>query len=52
MTYENQTIQAIDRMLKARSIAVVGASNDRTKFGYMIVDSILQGGFEGGDLSH
>jgi acyl-CoA synthetase (NDP forming) len=48
MSHESQTIQAIDRMLKARSIAVVGASNDRSKFGYMIVDSLVQGGFEGG----
>ena len=43
----DQTIQAIDRILNARSVAVVGASNDPSKFGYMTVDSILQGGFEG-----
>jgi acyl-CoA synthetase (NDP forming) len=43
----DQTIKAIERMLNARSVAVVGASNDPTKFGYMTVNSLLQGGFEG-----
>lgn len=47
MIASEQTIQAIDKMVNARTVAVVGASNDPSKFGYMIVNSILQGGFGG-----
>lgn len=34
-------------MFNARSIAVVGASNESHKFGYMTLDSIIKGGFDG-----
>jgi acyl-CoA synthetase (NDP forming) len=42
-----KTIQAIDRIFKAQSVAVVGASSDPSKFGYMTLDSIIRGGYEG-----
>ena len=47
MTAMEETRFALERMFNARSIAVVGASNDRRKFGYMTLDSIIRGGFEG-----
>jgi acyl-CoA synthetase (NDP forming) len=43
----DDTIQAIDKIFNARSVAVVGASSDPTKFGYMTLDSIIRGGYEG-----
>jgi acetyltransferase len=42
-----QTVQAIDRIFKARSVAVVGVSSDPAKLGYMTLDSILKGGYKG-----
>ena len=42
-----QSSQAIGRIFKARSVAVVGASGDPSKFGYMTLDSIIRGGYEG-----
>jgi len=42
-----ETRIALERMFNARSIAVVGASNDRRKFGYMTLDSLIRGGYEG-----
>jgi acyl-CoA synthetase (NDP forming) len=42
-----KTIQAIDRIFNAQSVAVVGASSDPSKFGYMTLDSIIRGGYEG-----
>lgn len=41
------TKNQLNRIFNARSIAVVGASNDRQKFGYMTLNSLIQGGFEG-----
>ena len=38
---------AIDSMFKARSVAVPGASNDPSKFGYMMVQTIKESGFTG-----
>jgi acyl-CoA synthetase (NDP forming) len=38
---------AVWRMLKARRVAVVGASQDPTKFSGVLVPSILSGGFTG-----
>jgi acetyltransferase len=43
----NETTRAIDRIFNARSIAVVGASNDPTKYGYMTLNSIIEGGYKG-----
>jgi acyl-CoA synthetase (NDP forming) len=43
----NSTINAIDSIFKARSIAVVGASADPLKFGYMTMDSLLKAGYAG-----
>ena len=42
-----QTVQAIDRIFKARSVAVVGVSSDPAKLGYMTLESILKGGYDG-----
>lgn len=39
--------EAIWRMLKARRVAVVGASQDTTKFSGVLVPSILSGGYTG-----
>jgi acyl-CoA synthetase (NDP forming) len=41
------TVKTIDRIFKARSIAVVGASSDPAKFGYMTLDCLIRGGYEG-----
>jgi acetate---CoA ligase (ADP-forming) len=42
-----KTIEAIDDILHAQSIAVVGASTDPRKFGYMTLRSLIEGGYEG-----
>jgi acyl-CoA synthetase (NDP forming) len=47
MTTVEETRAALERIFNARSIAVVGASNERRKFGYMTLDSLIRGGFEG-----
>ncbi len=47
MTQINQTVDAIYSIFNARSIAVVGASNDLGKFGGMTLDTIIRGGYEG-----
>jgi len=40
-------VDALDRMLNARSIAVVGASNDQGKLGYALLDAIRRSHYEG-----
>jgi acyl-CoA synthetase (NDP forming) len=40
-------VQAIDRILNAKSVAVVGASSDPRKRGYMTLETIIKGGYEG-----
>jgi acyl-CoA synthetase (NDP forming) len=47
MTSKVETRTSLKRMFTARSIAVVGASNDRKKFGYMTLDCLIRGGFDG-----
>lgn len=47
MPHIKQTLQSMDKIFKARSIAVVGASNNAQKLGYMTLDSLLRGGYEG-----
>jgi acyl-CoA synthetase (NDP forming) len=42
-----QAIEAVDSIFNARSVAVVGASQDPGKMGYMTLNSIIQGGYEG-----
>ncbi|HUT71085.1 MAG TPA: acetate--CoA ligase family protein [Desulfatiglandales bacterium] len=42
-----KAVEVLDRIFNAKSIAVVGASSDPTKFGYMTLDSIIRGGYEG-----
>lgn len=37
----------LDKILKARSVAVVGASADTEKLGHKVLASIIRGGFEG-----
>ncbi|MBW1711539.1 MAG: CoA-binding protein [Deltaproteobacteria bacterium] len=41
------TSQAIGKILNAGSMAIVGASNDPRKFGYMTLETLIQGGFKG-----
>ncbi|MBU2644873.1 CoA-binding protein, partial [bacterium] len=41
------TNDQLNRIFNAGSIAVVGASSDQRKFGYMTLNSLIQGGFEG-----
>ncbi len=38
---------ALDKILKPKSVAVVGASTDPFKWGYMLLNAIKQSGFEG-----
>lgn len=47
MSQANYTVSAIGRILNARSIAVVGVSNDPHKFGYMTLDCLLRSGYAG-----
>jgi acyl-CoA synthetase (NDP forming) len=39
--------QALNEIFNARSLALVGASDDPKKFGYMTLRSLIAGGFEG-----
>ena len=39
--------QALARLCNARSVAIVGASPDPTKFGYATLHSIMEGGYTG-----
>lgn len=43
----DHSAQALDRLFNARSVAVVGASDDPRKFGHATLSSILKGGFDG-----
>lgn len=47
MSRTEDKVRIIEKMFNARTIAVVGASNDPRKFGYMTLDSIIRGGYEG-----
>jgi acyl-CoA synthetase (NDP forming) len=47
MVQTDQTLQSIHRIFNARSVALVGATADPAKFGYMTLDSIIRGGYEG-----
>ncbi|SMD01815.1 acetyltransferase [Desulfocicer vacuolatum DSM 3385] len=47
MKNNTRTIQTIRQMFDARSIAVVGASADPSKYGFMTLDCIIKGGFQG-----
>ncbi len=47
MTDFEPTRQALDKIFKARSVALVGASGDPSKFGHMTLDSLIQGGYQG-----
>ncbi|MGD8564268.1 MAG: acetate--CoA ligase family protein [Desulfarculaceae bacterium] len=42
-----KTTEQLDRIFKARSLALVGASSDPGKLGYMTLNSIVSGGYEG-----
>jgi len=42
-----KTVEVLDKIFNAKSVAVVGASNDPLKFGYMTLNSIIRGGYEG-----
>jgi acyl-CoA synthetase (NDP forming) len=47
MKHIEQAIEAVNSIFNARSVAVVGASQDPGKMGYMTLKSIIQGGYEG-----
>ena len=40
-------VEALTHLLKARSLAVVGASNDQGKLGYALLDTIRRSQYEG-----
>ena len=40
--------EALDKILMPESVAVIGASTDPFKWGYMLLNAIKQSGFEGG----
>lgn len=40
-------VRTLDRILNGKSLAVVGASSNPHKFGYMTLNSIIEGGYEG-----
>ena len=42
-----KTTETITRMFNAQSIAIVGASSDPGKFGYMTLNTLIEGGYEG-----
>ncbi|MBN1319064.1 MAG: CoA-binding protein, partial [Anaerolineales bacterium] len=42
-----QAVEAIGNILKARSVAIVGASTNPEKFGYMTIQSLIEGGYNG-----
>jgi acyl-CoA synthetase (NDP forming) len=48
MTEAERTTEALARMFEARSIAVIGASNDPGKWGCMLLDALIRGGYDGG----
>jgi acyl-CoA synthetase (NDP forming) len=41
------SVEALSSLLNARSLAVVGASNDQSKLGYALLDTIRRSGYEG-----
>ena len=47
MPETGRTIASLERMFNANSIAVIGASNDPQKWGYMLLDAIMRGGYDG-----
>ncbi len=44
---QKPAVEVIDRLFNAKSIALVGASNDPRKYGYMTLDCIVKGGYQG-----
>ena len=42
-----ETRASLKAIFKARSVALVGASADPRKFGYMTLDSLVRGGYDG-----
>ena len=46
-TERRHPIEAMNRIFKARSLALVGASDNPQKFGYMTLNSIISGGYQG-----
>lgn len=47
MSSEDRAIGVIRRVFNARSVALVGASQEPTKYGFMTLNSIIRGGFQG-----
>ncbi len=44
---QSATDDTIDKIFKARSIAVVGASSVKSKFGFMTLNTLIRGGYKG-----
>ncbi len=40
-------LQAMEKIFRAQSIALVGASSNPNKFGYMTLNSLIEGGYQG-----
>lgn len=47
MPQTNRTVEDINKIFNAKSIAVVGASEDLNKFGGMTMDTMIKGGYQG-----
>jgi acyl-CoA synthetase (NDP forming) len=47
MARTNRTVEDINNIFNAKSIAVVGASDDLNKFGGMTMNTIIKGGYQG-----
>ena len=47
MPQAERTIQAIGRIFNAQSVAVIGASGDPSKFGFMVLNTVISAGYEG-----
>ncbi|MBW1713812.1 MAG: CoA-binding protein [Deltaproteobacteria bacterium] len=47
MTVSRQTAEAIETIINAKSLAVVGVSSNPEKEGFMTLETIIKGGYEG-----
>jgi acetyltransferase len=47
LTRDDDTLEAIRSLFYADSVAVVGASNNPRKYGYMTIDTLIRGGYRG-----
>jgi acyl-CoA synthetase (NDP forming) len=47
MKPDDAELQALDEIFRARSVAVVGASTDTSKFGGMTLKTLIGAGYDG-----